>query len=223
MLELRVRAEAGLLGLGRPGVGLHEVGEGRAVRQPHGLDRRQPGVVDGLAPGLVRAGGHERAQGLHLLGVVEVGGLPCLVLDGQREVGAEGRREVQRGGQDAGLVAGAHEGPHELVEDPGIDDEARAHQAHRRSLGVDEHGAHRGERVGHGEERVVVGGGQRVGHAALDRGLDGPGQLEGRVVVGDADQEGRRLEDLRARAPPAPRRRPACARPAAPGAGCPGR
>ena len=50
VLQLGVAPEPGLVGLRRPGVGLHEVRIGSAVRDPGRLDGIQPGVVHRAGP-----------------------------------------------------------------------------------------------------------------------------------------------------------------------------
>ena len=66
VLQLGVGAEAALEILGGPRVRAHVVGERRAVRGEHRLERVEPGVVDGRAPLLGRARRDRLLVGLHL-------------------------------------------------------------------------------------------------------------------------------------------------------------
>ena len=111
-------------------------------------------------------------------------------------LGAEGRCEVQRRGQHARVELCAHVGADELVEDPRVQHEAGAHDADGGALGIDAHGPLGGERIGDGVDGLVFRHERRVAPAAGDHGLDGSLELERGVVVRDADEEGRGLEDL---------------------------
>ena len=194
--QLGVGPEARLVVLDGPGPATHEVRERGAVRQPHRLDRREPRVVDGAAPGAVRPRGDRLAHRRHLGLVVDVRRLARRALDrGARRWSRT--RPRGRAGTPAGAApprcrrsgqtswSSTQESMTNRVPISRTDGRSGSMRTGRAAVSA----------AATASMAASSASGVGIRHRAGHRGLDGGRQLERRVVVGQPDQERGRLVD----------------------------